>query len=145
MFEYGIFCNIADEKKIVRNINNFLHNSGYRKMYKRKHDSISKLKYDYYYCQFMKQEPRWYFDLYLNEDLNGNYKFKNNFTKWVLYTSKTYVENYTENQHAEVDLFFKKLVAAIGFETVLLHEYKDGEERIGNYTTEEMKEMFNPQ
>jgi hypothetical protein len=67
-----------------------------------------------------------------NEDLDGKWKFDNKEIRWVLFTIKNDVEAYTKAQHEDVDLFFKKLRDAIGFETILLHEYEDGEERIGN-------------
>jgi hypothetical protein len=87
--EYGIKCNKDDEKQIVININKFLQKEyNYRKMYKWKDDSISKFKYEYYYCQFMKQSPQWFFDLYPNEDLNGKLKFENKEVQWVLFTAK---------------------------------------------------------
>ncbi|MDR2151710.1 MAG: hypothetical protein LBO72_02710 [Helicobacteraceae bacterium] len=131
--EYGIKSKKEDEKQIVKNINNFLKNEyNYRKMYKWKDTSISKFNYGDYYCQFIKEKPRWYFDLTMNEDLDGKWKFDNREAQWILYTRKNYVEEYTQKDHEDVDLFFKKLVEAIGFEAVLLHKYKLGEERIGN-------------
>jgi hypothetical protein len=69
MTEYGIKCTQENEKQIIKNINTFLQKEyNYRKMYKRKDDSISKFNYEHYYCQFIKEEPKWYFDLYPNED-----------------------------------------------------------------------------
>jgi hypothetical protein len=101
-------------------------------MYKRKDDSISKFNYEYLYCQFIKGEPGWYFDLYPNEDINGKMKFENKETQWILFISKENVEGYTKKHHEEVDMFFKKLMAAIGFEVIVLHKYTKNEERIGN-------------
>lgn len=144
--EYGIICNRADEKKIVKNLNIYLQNEySYRKMYKWKYTANSKLKYEYGYCQFMKQCPRWHFDLYPNEDLNGKWKYENKSFQFILFTIKHSVENYTAEQRDFVDLFFKKLIEAIGFETVLLHEYKEGEERAGNYTHEEFLNLHQQQ
>lgn len=136
--ELGIKCAKDDEKKIVKNINNFLQKEyKYNKMYKWKVDAISKFNYDYCYCQFMKQNPRWHFDLHPNEDLDGKWKFDNKEVNWVLCLGKTYVEKYTKKQHVDVNLFFKKLIEAIGFETILLHEYKENEERIGSIKYDE--------
>jgi hypothetical protein len=133
MMEYGIKCNKDDEKQIVKNINNFLQKEyNYRKMYKRKDESISKFNYGDYYCQFIKEKPLWYFDIFPNEDLDGKWKFDNKEIQWVLFLSKNDVEEYTQKNHEEVDLFFKKLMDAIGFKIILLHDYKHDEERIGN-------------
>ena len=140
--EYGIKCQKEDEKQIVKNINNFLQKEyGYRKMYKWKDDSISKFNYEYNYCQFIKEKPRWLFELSPNEDLNGKLKFENQETQWILFINEIDIKKNTSNQNEKLELFFQKLLNAIGFETVLLYEYKEGEERIGNYTDEELDEM----
>jgi len=132
--EYGIICNKEDEKELLKRINKFLKNDyEYRKVYKRNDTSISAFNYDYYYFQFIKEKPRWYFDLYPNEDLDGKLKFDNQETKWILYFDKQNLSENTEIQNQEVNLFFDKLIDAIGYETILLHRYKDDEEeRIGN-------------
>jgi hypothetical protein len=127
MSEYGIKCSKEDEKRIVKNINNFLQKErNYRKIYKHKDDSISKFNYDYCYCQFvLKKNPRWYFDLHPNEDLDGKRKFDNKEVEWILYLSKNYIEGYSKKEHKSVDLFFKKLMEAIDFEIILLYKYKE--------------------
>lgn len=132
--EYGIICKKQDEKELVKRINQFLQNDyGYRKLYKSNDDSISAFNYDYYYFQFIKENPRWYFDLYPNEDLDEKLKFDNQEAQWVLYIDKKDVNENTGKQNQEVNLFFDKLIDAIGYETVILHKYKDDkEERIGN-------------
>ena len=136
--EYGIICQREDEKELVKRINKFLKNEyEYRKMYQRKDNSISALNYEYYYCQFIKEKPRWYFDLYPNEDLDGKLKFDNKDTQWILWINKEDVDNNTEEENEEVNVFFEKLIKAIGYEVIVLHEYKDGEERIGNDFDEE--------
>jgi hypothetical protein len=133
MTEYGIKCTKENENQIVKNINNFLQKEyNYRKMYKRKDDSISKFNYEYLYCQFINEKPKWYFDLYPNEDINGEMKFENKEIQWVLFINKINVEEYTKKHHEEVDLFFKKLMDAIFFEIIILHKYAKDEERIGN-------------
>lgn len=132
--EYGIICKKQNEKELVKRINQFLQNDyGYRKLYKSNDDSISAFNYDYYYFQFIKENPRWYFDLYPNEDLDEKLKFDNQEAQWVLYIDKKDVNENTGKQNQEVNLFFDKLIDAIGYETVILHKYKDDkEERIGN-------------
>jgi ligand-binding sensor protein len=133
MLEYGIICKKDDEKQIVKNINKFLKKEyEYRKMYKRMDDSINKFDYEYKYCQFIRQKPRWYFELCLNEDRKGQWKFENKEAQWILFINRVDIEEYTKNCHVEVDLFFKKLIETIGFKVELLYEYKKDEERIGN-------------
>jgi hypothetical protein len=140
--EYGIKCQREDEKELVKNINNFLQKEyGYRKMYKRNDDSISKFNYEYCYFQFIREKPLWYFDLYPNEDLDGKLKFDNKETQWVLFINKIDIEKNTSKKREELELFFQKLLCAIDFETILLHDYKKNEERIGNDTDEEFDEM----
>jgi len=140
--EYGIKCQKENEKQIVKNINNFLQKEyEYRKMYKRNDESISKFNYEYYYCQFIKEKPLWYFDLYPNEDLDGKCKFENKETQWILFINKIDIKENTSKQNEALELFFQKLLNGIGFETILLYEYKENEERIGNYTDEELDEM----
>ena len=132
--EYGIICQREDEKELVKRINKFLKNEyEYRKMYKTNDDSISAFNYEYYYCQFIKEKPEWYFDLYPNEDLDNKLKFDNQDAQWILYVGKLDVNENTEKQNEEVNLFFEKLIEAIGYKVLVLHEYKDDyEERIGN-------------
>ena len=141
--EYGIKCQKEDEKQIVKNINSFLQKEyGYIKMYQKKDDSISKFNYEYIYWQIMKEKPRWFFDLCLNEDTDGKWKFENKETQWVLYINKTEIEENSSTDNEELESFFGKLLNAIGFETILLHDYKENEERIGNYTDEELDEIY---
>lgn len=70
-------------------------------------------------------------------DLNGKWKFENKEAKWILFINKVHVERYTQKNHEEVDLFFEKLISSLGFETILLHTYKENEERIGNILDDE--------
>lgn len=140
--EYGIKCQKDDEKQIVKNINSFLQKEyGYRKMYQKKNDSISKFNYEYNYWQIMKEKPRWFFDLCLNEDTNGKWKFENKEIQWVLYINKIGIEKNTSKEREDLELFFQKLLSTIGFEAIVLYDYKENEERIGNYTDEEFDEM----
>jgi hypothetical protein len=137
MTEYGIRCAVDAEARLVKNVNDFLRRAyGYRKMSKQADDSISAFNYAYCYCQFTKDAPRWFFDLFPNEDLDGQRKFEDEAIGWVLFTAKNDVEEYTREHHAEVDVFFEELIAGIGFETAALHRYADGEERIGNLILE---------
>lgn len=132
--EYGIICQREDEKELVKRINKFLEKEyEYKKMYRRNDDSESSFNYEYYYFQFIKEKPEWYFDLYPNEDSDSKLKFNNQDTQWILYAGKLNVSENTERQNEEVNLFFEKLIEAIGYKVIILHEYKDDfEERIGN-------------
>jgi hypothetical protein len=132
-FEYGITCQKEDEKELVKRINKFLKDEyNYRKMYKWNVDSISAFNYDYKYCQFIKDKPKWYFDLHPNEDMDGKCKFENKDTQWILFINKRDVDENTEEQNEEIKTFFEELIKAIKYPTIKLYEYKDGEERIGN-------------
>ena len=132
--EYGIICQRENEKELVKRINKFLEKEyEYKKMYRRNDDSESSFNYEYYYFQFIKEKPEWYFDLYPNEDSDSKLKFNNQDTQWILYAGKLNVSENTERQNEEVNLFFEKLIEAIGYKVIILHEYKDDfEERIGN-------------
>ena len=135
--EYGIYCQPTDEKKLVKNINNFLKSLDYRNMYKWKPRGVrdpfhpeNEPKYSHYYCQFLKQQPRWYFDIYPNIDLNGNARFPEfPDVGWTLYVSKSFPENNSPEDDKLLDEFFANLVSAVGYPTELLHTYKKGENR----------------
>lgn len=133
-FEYGIICDRSDEKKIVKNINTFMADKyGYRKMYKSTHTSFLEARlpyvYTHFYNQFLKQGPRWYFECYPNTDEQTQTKFKDHpEAGWILFINKM---AYDVSEHqAHLDTFFEELLRATGFETRLLHQYADGEERL---------------
>ena len=47
-------------------------------------------RYSHYYCQFLKETPRWYFDLYPNGDLDGKARFPGHpRAGWTLYVSRS--------------------------------------------------------
>jgi len=135
MLEYGIQCSPEDEKKLVKNINAFLDKEyGYRKIYKWDHKSLLEARlpfvYSHYYCQFMKQPPVWYFELYPNTDLEGKTKFKGHpDCGWILFVNKRNEDN-TEKRRQKVMDFFNHFIANLGYETTLLHQYKDKEDRL---------------
>ena len=133
--ENGIICGKEDEKELVKRINAFLTKEcNYRKMYKWKDDVFKKYNYDYYYCQYIRidsEQPKWSFDLRLNEDMDGKRRFKNKDVNWILFINKLDVDKNTEKQNEEVNIFFEKLLKVIQFSTIVLYEYKDMEERIG--------------
>jgi hypothetical protein len=137
--EYGIMCQKEDEKALVKMINAFLKKEyNYRKLYHRKDDSISMFNYEYYYCQFIKEKPLWYFDLYPNADTDGKLKYEENAdAQWILFVNKRNVDTNTDKENEAVDLLFEKLIKSIQFPTILLHTYKDGEERRGNIIDDE--------
>ena len=132
--EYGIICQRKNEKEIVKRINDFLEKEyQYEKLEKRNEETFSEINDKYYYCQLSKDKPLWYFELYSNKGLANKIKFDNKKIEWLLHTSKQSVNDNTEKENEQVNMFFEKLVEAIGYETVVLHEYKnDSEERIEN-------------
>lgn len=135
--EYGILCLPADEKALVKNVNAFLATLGYRKMYKWVPSGVrdpdrpdDEPRYSHYYCQFMKQHPRWHFDLYPNLDLNGKARFPERLDAgWTLFAIKTFAEGNSADDDAQLDRFFAELTANLGFPTVVLHRYAAGENR----------------
>jgi hypothetical protein len=133
-FEYGIICSPEDEKKIVKNINSFMEKEyGYRKIRKMQQESLLSARlpfvYTHFYSQSLKQGARWYFELYPNRDIEGKTKFEANpdagWLLWINKQSYDSLENITE-----LDQFFDELLAATSFETILLHSYEEGEERL---------------
>jgi hypothetical protein len=132
--EYGIICQRKNEKEIVKRINDFLEKEcKYEKMEKINEENFSELKDKYYYRQFTEEKPLWYFELYSSAGFVNKIKFDNKNIEWLLYVLKRSVDNNTEKENEQVYLFFEKLMKAIGYKIVFLHEYKnDSEERIGN-------------
>ena len=132
--DYGIQCNAADEKQLVKYVNAFLASLNYRKMYKWEDKSIKPpdraYRISHYHCQFMKSHPRWYFDLRPNVDLDGKSRFPNHpDCGWTLFTRKPYPELYSVQDHETLDNFFKQLVGSLGFPARVIHVYKKGEDR----------------
>ena len=132
--EYGIVCQRKNEKEIVKKINDFLEKEyQYGKMEKRNEEAISEAKPKHYYSQLTKENPLWYFELYPNKGLANKIKLYNKKIEWILYVNKQSVDNNKEKENEQVNVFFEKLIKIIGYETVVLHEYKnDNEDRIGN-------------
>lgn len=136
--EYGIICAPTDEKKLVKNVNDFLATCDYRKMSKRVPSGIRdpdrikpEPRYSHYYSQFLKEHPRWYFDLYPNVDLEGEARFPSNLEcGWTLYVNKVMPENNSQSDNEQLDKFFSELTLGTGFKTVLLHKYNQDENRI---------------
>ena len=136
--EYGIVCDASDEKFLVKNINSFLDRLSYRKMYKRTPSGLrdpeqpkSEPRYDHYYCQFHKQHPSWYFDLYPNADLDGKLRFPDRpDVSWTLFVNKTNPEQDSDEEDASLDRFFSALRDGAGFQMVLIHTYRQGENRL---------------
>lgn len=135
--EFGITCDAQkDEKKLVANVNAFLASLDYRTLYKRAPTGIRnpnatspEPRYKHYYWQMLKQEPRWYFDLYPNGDLDGHHRFPDApGAGWTLFVN--YPAGASTPEHAaELERFTAALVAGVGFPTRLLHAYAPGEDR----------------
>lgn len=135
--EYGIHCLASDEKTLVANVNRLLAAQGYRKLYKREPSGLrnsenpgAEPRYSHYYCQFLKQHPCWYFDLYPNLDLDGRARFPQHpQAGWTLYANKVSPQWNTAEDDARLDAFFRALLDALGFATELLHAYAENEDR----------------
>ena len=136
--EYVITCVPSDEKQLIKNVNKFLSSLSYRKMYKWKQTGIRNLeqpeknfRYSHYYCQFMKQVPRWHFDLTPNRDLDERFRIpEKEHCAWSLYMSKVFTEYYEADDHVAVEQFFTNLVGSLGFEAERFHTYYKNETRI---------------
>ena len=129
--EYGIVCQASDEKQLVKNVNLFLAGLEYKKMAKKvpsgKRDpdgSGDDQLFAHYYCQFLKQHPRWYFDLYPNVNLNGAARFPlHPEAGWTMYINPVLPENNSAADNLNLNGFFTALAAGTGFPVVLLHTY----------------------
>ena len=136
--EYGLRCSKDDEKKIVKNVNAYLASKDYRKMYKWKDkggtrnidDPASDPKLEYTYVQFIKESPRWYFDILPNVDLRGIHRFSEHpDCAWTLYFSKTNPETNSESDNTYLDNFLDELLVGTGCESIILHQYMDNDYR----------------
>jgi hypothetical protein len=81
-YEYGLLCTAADEAALVNNVNTLLAGQGWRRLYRKQPTGLRNTEradlepqYSHYYCQFLKQSPHWYFDLYPNADKCGLLRF----------------------------------------------------------------------
>jgi|GEM_PF-1558906 len=138
--DYGIVCNNDDENTIVKNINKFLKQKEYRKLYKWEDTSVPppsmperSFRISHYYCQFMKQDPRWLFDLKPNTDLDNKMRFPDHpECSWLLHTRPVFEDKYKSQEDFDnVKQFFSNLIASLSFPTKLLHTYKkDDEDRL---------------
>lgn len=137
-FEYGIICGVSDEKELIKNINAFMVELGFRKIYKKAPSGVrdpdnpgQEPQYAHYYWQMLKQDPGWYFDLYPNQDLNGKYRIADApDVGWTLYLSFTKDDANTQEQKQELDRFAESLIKKLGFSSRLLHAYQSGENRL---------------
>jgi hypothetical protein len=135
--EYGICCKPEDEKQLVRHVNEFLASVGYRKLYKsvpagiRNPDQPDKEpRHSHYYYQFLKEHPRWYFDLYPNIDLDGKIRFpQHSNLGWTLYFNKVMPEQNSPADDLCLDEFCSSLCANVGFPVLLLRSYAPKEMR----------------
>lgn len=135
--EYGIHCHAADERVLVASVNRFLAAQGYRRLYKREPSGLrdpenpgAEKRYSHYYCQFLRQHPRWYFDLYPNVDLDGRARFPHQLQAgWTVYANKVAPQWNTAEDDARLNAFFRALLDALGFATSVLHVYAANEDR----------------
>lgn len=132
--EYGIVCELSDEKKLVKNVNSFLTGLDLRKLYKWPERSIrpadAPFEIDHYYTQFLKETPGWYFDLKPNFDKLGRVRFQGSpDCGWTLFT-KPFRDMDPMLDFTSTNEFFSSLVTAIGFPTKQVRAYKPGEDRL---------------
>lgn len=136
MIDYGIVCKASDERTLVRNVNAFLASEDYFTLSKHAPAHIQPaaraFRIAHVYRQFLKQHPRWYFDLTPNLDLDGRARFPNDLDcGWTLFTNKPAHDLNSPEEDASLDAFFARLAAGAGFLTRILHEYhKVGEDRL---------------
>jgi len=134
--DYGIVCAASDERAIVRNVNAFLASEDYRPLTKHKPTHIQPadrtFRIEHVHRQFLKQAPRWYFDLTPNVDLDGRARFpEDRDCGWTLYANKPSARDNTPAEDAALEEFFTRLAAATGFPTRILHTYeKISEDRL---------------
>jgi len=134
--DHGIICSQEDEKAIVKNLNKYLASYSYRKMYKSQDHSLPppsmpdrKFRISHYYAQFMKETPRWHFDIKPNCDLDGKYRFPDHREcGWILHTRPVMEENYSTGDTEKVKDFFSGLISNVGFDLKLLHSYANANE-----------------
>lgn len=136
-YEYGILCDASDEAALVKNVNDFLSTQGWRPLYRKQPTGLRnpaqpelEPQYSHYYCQFLKQSPRWYFDLYPNADKRGVLRFPEHAQAgWTLFINYPGYPRDTPEELAQLDTVRGQIVTGTGFATVLLHTYQPGEDR----------------
>lgn len=136
-YEYGLVCAAADEAALVKNVNAFLATQGWRPLYRKQPTGLRnperpdlEPQYSHYYCQFLKQSPQWYFDLYPNADKRGVLRFPEHpQAGWTLYFNHPGHERNTPQELAQLEALRPQIVAATGFAAVLLHAYQPNEDR----------------
>src|SRR5262245_5571385 len=108
---------------------------GYRKLHRLADLAIRQperaYRISHYYCQFLKTDPQWYFDLRPNVDMDGRSRFPA-FPDcgWTLFTNKPFRERYSERDERNVDDFFACLLGATGFQAIVLNAYPEALERV---------------
>ncbi|MDP4078839.1 hypothetical protein [Acidovorax sp. A1169] len=135
--EYGLVCATDDEALLVKNVNAFLAAQGWRPLYRKQPTGLRnperpdlEPQYSHYYCQFHKQSPRWYFDLYPNADKRGVLRFPEHpQAGWTLFFNHPGHETDTPEELAQLDALCGHIAAGTGFAAVLLHTYQAGEDR----------------
>ena len=126
--DHGIVCAAADERTLVRHVNAFLASRDFRPLYKQTPTHIQPtgrtFRIAHVYRQFLKEHPRWYFDLTPNVDLDGRARFADDLDcGWTLYANKPSPEHNSSDDEKALDAFFTALAAGTGFPTRVLHQY----------------------
>jgi hypothetical protein len=121
----------------VKNINALLATRDYRKMDKRAPSGFRdpdhperEPRYAHYYAQLQRQQPRWYFDLYPNVDLDGRARFADRIdVSCTLYVDPASAVRGADDTDDTLSELFESLVSAVGFPVDVLHRYAEGENR----------------
>ena len=119
---YGIYCSKKDEKAIAQRVNDYLAKF-HRKMSKSKQPILLE-KYQpfvikHFYWNANNSTATW-FDIYPNEDLNGNYFFPNHKEcSWILHVYVNF-HSYPNASTLMAQQFISGLLAAISFKTTII-------------------------
>lgn len=142
-YEYGIFFSDKKEKVFIDSINQvlldiFSSRAGRYKLSKNKNSSILKYRlpfeYNYLYNTLMKPEGL-FIEIYPNYDINGKRKFNIDGISWNIFINSLgfYINESLQvvnNDNPKMDTIIESLLKTIPYNIVLLHEYRDGEERL---------------
>ncbi len=128
--DHGIICSAVDERRLVDNINAFLAANDFLPLMKQKPTHFQpperQFQSAHVYMQFLKQHPRWYFDLKPNVDEAGRARFPDDLDcGWTLYTRTPFPPHNSPEDDVALEAFFAALRGGAGFPTRLLHSYEN--------------------
>ncbi|OWR29860.1 hypothetical protein CDO73_12295 [Saccharibacillus sp. O23] len=130
--EYGIVSAPSEEKPLAANLKAFFAPLN-RVMVKTKSKGLLNARLPYVYSHYywnLNKEMQVYVELYPNTDNEGKRKFANPDVGWILFANMREVPPPHGVPIEEQEQYVQELLAASGFPYVVLHEYRDGEERL---------------